>query len=105
MIADADTTAEIKAAHLAAEGAQFNNELRNSFESVSVGFEAGKLRPDVHCEPDGLDAGQLRRETVRGRRGVQFDPELVLPPAGRDLRMGLRVYIGVDPYPNRRGPA
>src|SRR5262245_10964488 len=101
MIADADPAAEINPAHLETEAAQFDDELGDPLGSAPVRLQLGELRSDVHGEPDRLDAGELCREAVCGRRGVQFDAELVLPAAGRDLGVGLCVNIRIDAYRDR----
>ena len=51
----------------------------------------------MHRNPDRLDAGQRSGKSVGLDRVVDVDAELVLFLAGRDLGVGQRVDIGIDP--------
>ena len=56
-------------------------------------------------DPDRRDAGQAARAAIGGARMGEIDAELVFLLAGRDLRMGARIDIGIDADRDRRDAA
>ena len=107
VVADADPAAEIDTRDGKPESAQFEDELGDPLEGAAIRLEIDQLRADMHRKADRLDAGKLAGELVCGNRLVKFDAEFVLLPAGRDLGVGMRVDIRVDPDRDRArsGPA
>ena len=106
MVADAEAAAEIDAG-VTAKPAPRNSRTSSAtpLEGPAERREIDELRADMHRKPDRLDAGQRSGEAVGRDRVVDIDAELVLFLAGRDLGVGQRIDIGIDPDRDRRDPA
>ena len=50
-----------------------------------------------------LQIRQRRGAAVNLRRALNVDAELIVAQAGRNIRVGLGVNVGIYPYRNRRG--
>ena len=104
-VAHAEPAPEVEPRHRVAGFAQTLHQRDEPVEGGFEGRETRELRADVHGEADRLDP--LQRGSVRvERRNLRVvDPELVAPPAGGDLVVGLGIHIRVDAQRDRRARA
>jgi diaminopimelate decarboxylase len=77
--------------------AQFEDKLGDAAKRPAVWRQIEELRADMHRDADRLDAGQCGGEAVGLNRILDIDTELVLFLTGRNLRVGQRIDIGIDP--------
>ena len=85
--------------------AQFEDQLGDAPEGPAERRQIEKLRADMHRNADWLDAGQRSGKSVGLDRVVDVDAELVFFLSGRDLGVGQRIDIGIDPDRDLRGRA
>ena len=77
--------------------AQRPHEIGEQRESVVERLHVGDLRTDVHVDADDGEAGQGAGAVIDGTGARDRHAELVLRLAGRDLGVGARVDVRVDP--------
>jgi hypothetical protein len=81
---------------------QVGGERRELLERLDKRRHLGDLRADVRLDALDLDVRVLRGRLVGGRGLLERDAELVAARPRRDLRVGVRVDVGIDPDRDRR---
>ena len=104
-IAHAEAAAEVEPAQRDALGSQAREQLGAAPVGCLERLEPRDLRADVQVHADRLDALELRRQPIDGRRLLVGDAELVVLAAGADLLVRAGVDVGLTRKRHRRGDA
>src|SRR5579884_2383638 len=105
VVGDAHAAAEVEVPQLRREPdvGELIEQMAHAAERVDEGRRVGELRADVAVEADRGHVGQGVRAAIGGERLGDGDAELALLHAGGDVRVRLRVDVGI--HPQRHGRA
>src|SRR5262249_41249226 len=92
----AEAAADVEMLDRRAVGGELAREIDERARGVRQRFHARDLRADVRVQADDLDVGEGAGPRAQGTHVADRDAELVDLQAGRDVRMRLRVHVGVD---------
>ena len=101
-VAHAESAPEVEPCHRVAGPAQALHKRDEPIEGGLERRESRELRADVHGKAERLDAFERGGVRVKRRDVRVVDSELVAPPAGGDLVVGLGIDIRVDAERHRR---
>src|SRR4030095_12207838 len=105
VVVDAQTTAEVEMVQRDAGLLDRLDQVQDAFERFEVGRRFGDLRADMAVYAHPPQPGQGSGVAVDRDGPVVRDAELVALETGRDVRMRLRVDVGIDAYADRRPSA
>ncbi len=96
-VSHAESSADVDMFERDAFGFQHPDQFQHAIERVAERRELGDLRADVHVDACDLQRVAARGQPIQLSCGAKRHTELVVLQSGRDVGMGLRINIGVDP--------
>ena len=96
VVGNAQPTAQVDVVQGDACGLHLLHQIQQAFHGFQIGGGLGHLRADMAVDTDDLQAGQTSRVLISSQHIGVGNAEFVAGQAGRDVRVGFGIDIGID---------
>src|ERR1700731_3515195 len=100
MVGYGDTAAKIKVLDMVSVRPERGNEIGEHRKGIFKRLQFGDLTADMHVNTHNAKPGKLGSTRVSPAGTAKRNPEFTFRFSGRDLGMGPRIYVGIDPQRN-----